>query len=82
MRMLNNSLWLPRTIAVVAVIGLLAFPPLATPSAAGEPQAADVGESIAALVEADWIDRDRRFVASGGPAVDPAAVAAGKINLY
>ncbi|MCR4415727.1 MAG: discoidin domain-containing protein, partial [Thermoguttaceae bacterium] len=34
------------------------------------PKAVDVGEAVRAMVEADWIDRDRRF---GGPAVQSKA---------
>ena len=82
-------------IAAVAGMGLLALSVAAatatTPVVTREAtplQAVDVGESLEALVEADWIDRDRRFGVGHRPKVgrgqglDAAAVEAGKINSY
>ena len=74
--------WVSYTLAVGLCVSLA---PAATPDLTGKsgpPSAVDVGQSIQTLVQADWIERDRRFAASGGAAVDPVALEAGKVNAY
>ncbi len=77
-----------RWLTVVCGITLLA---LATAAWAQSPivpdsdvslKAIPVGQSTRQLIEADWIDADRRYAEVNVPGVSPAAVTSGKINEY
>jgi len=67
--------------ACLAVLTALAPAEAAKPVAGdGRAVAVDVGESLRKLVEADWIDQDRRFVPAGEKT--PASADPTKVNQY
>jgi len=65
----------------IAAVAATATTPVIT-NEANPPEGADVGESVRALVVADWIDQDRRFVPSSGAAGARAPADPKKVNQY
>ena len=69
--------WLAVGVVVLAAVSARATKPT-LPELPARPQAVDVGEPVAKLVESDWIDRDRRSADVQSPTQTPTD----KVNAY